>query len=81
MKSTEEEIRDLHEEIDDLQVTIREITKDIRLLETRVIINKKDISTINKRLERINMKATWILRIIIGAVLTGVLGLIIKGTL
>ncbi|WP_425290451.1 hemolysin XhlA family protein [Bacillus mycoides] len=67
--------------MDDLKVTVKELTKDIRILETRVIINEKDIATINKQLERINMNTTWILRIIVGAVLTGVLGLIIKGTL
>ncbi|PFA22814.1 hypothetical protein CN373_09400 [Bacillus cereus] len=74
-------MHDLNEEMDDLKVTVKELTKDIRILETRVIINEKDIATINKQLERINMNTTWILRIIVGAVLTGVLGLIIKGTL
>ncbi|MCI0764952.1 hemolysin XhlA family protein [Bacillus sp. TL12] len=81
MKSSDEEIQDLHEEIDDLKVTIKELTKDIRLIEMRVLINKKDIATINKQLERIKMNTTWSLRIIIGAVLTGVVGLIIKVTL
>ncbi|WP_410983396.1 hemolysin XhlA family protein [Bacillus cereus] len=74
-------MRDLHEEIDDLKVTIKELTKDIRLIEMRVLINKKDIATINKQLEKIKMNTTWSLRIIIGAVLTGVLGFIIKVTL
>ncbi|WP_141540309.1 hypothetical protein, partial [Bacillus cereus] len=70
MKSSDEEIRDLHEEIDDLKITIKELTKDIRLIEMRVLINKKDIATINKQLEKIKMNTTWSLRIIIGAVLT-----------
>ena len=53
--------------------------RDIRNLETRTTINEKDISTINQQLEKISMNTTWILRIVIGAVVMAILGLILKG--
>lgn len=53
--------------------------RDIRNLETRTTINEKDIATINKQLEKISTNITWILRIIISAIVMSVLGLILKG--
>ncbi|PEP39970.1 hypothetical protein CN568_22750 [Bacillus pseudomycoides] len=53
--------------------------RDIRNLETRTTINEKDISTINRQLEKISINTTWILRIVISAIVMAVLGLIIKG--
>ncbi len=57
----------------------KEIMRDIRALETRTTINEKDIATINKQLEKISTNTTWILRIIISAIIMSVLGLILKG--
>ncbi len=57
----------------------KEIMRDIRNLETRTTINEKDIATINKQLEKISTNTTWILRIIISAIVMSVLGLILKG--
>lgn len=53
--------------------------REIRNLERRTTINEKDISTVNKQLEKISLNTTWILRISIGAVVTGVLSLVVKG--
>ncbi|MBG9675765.1 hypothetical protein ABE04_28415, partial [Bacillus thuringiensis] len=55
------------------------IMRDIRNLETRTTINEKDISTINQQLEKISLNTTWILRIVISAIVMAVLGLIFKG--
>ncbi|AIK38385.1 hypothetical protein COM13_25555 [Bacillus pseudomycoides] len=74
-------MEDLERKIDYLKLEQTEIMKDIRNLETRTTINEKDIATINKQLEKISMNTTWILRIIIGAVVMGILSLIIKGTI
>ncbi|MED1624873.1 hemolysin XhlA family protein [Bacillus pseudomycoides] len=74
-------MEDLERKIDCLKLEQTEIMKDIRNLETRTTINEKDIATINKQLEKISMNTTWILRIIIGAVVMGILSLIIKGTI
>ncbi|PEF70129.1 hemolysin XhlA family protein [Bacillus cereus] len=72
-------MRDVYAKIDSLKAEQKEIIRDIRNLETRTTINEKDISTINQQLEKISMNTTWILRIIIGAVVMGILGLILKG--
>ncbi|PNK36825.1 hypothetical protein CBR58_34150, partial [Bacillus thuringiensis] len=42
-------------------------------------INEKDISTINQQLEKISLNTTWILRIVISAIVMAVLGLVFKG--
>ncbi len=55
--------------------------RDIRNLETRTTINEKDISTINKQLEKISTNTTWILRIVLGAMVMAVIRLILKGGL
>lgn len=73
------ELEDVYAKIDSLKAEQKEIMRDIRNLETRTTINEKDISTINQQLEKISMNTTWILRIVIGAVVMTILGLILKG--
>ncbi|PGQ49845.1 MULTISPECIES: hemolysin XhlA family protein [Bacillus cereus group] len=72
-------MEDVYTKIDLLKAEQKEIMREIRNLETRTIINEKDISSINKQLEKINLNTTWILRIIISAIVMAVLGLILKG--
>ncbi|ANS51127.1 hypothetical protein ABE42_16700 [Bacillus thuringiensis] len=72
-------MEDLQVKIDYLKAEQKEIMRDIRNLETRTTINEKDISTINKQLEKISMNTTWILRIVISSVIMAVLGLVLKG--
>ncbi|MED3325200.1 hemolysin XhlA family protein [Bacillus paranthracis] len=72
-------MEDVYAKIDSLKAEQKEIMRDIRNLETRTTINEKDISTINQQLEKISMNTTWILRIVIGAVVMAILGLILKG--
>ena len=72
-------MEDIYVKIESLKAEQKEIMRDIRNLETRTTINEKDISTINQQLEKISLNTTWILRIVIGAVVTGVLGLVVKG--
>lgn len=72
-------LEDVYVKIDSLKAEQKEIMRDIRNLETRTTINEKDITTINKQLEKISMNTTWILRIIISAITMSVLGLILKG--
>ncbi|AFQ19034.1 hemolysin XhlA family protein [Bacillus thuringiensis] len=72
-------MEDVYVKIDSLKTEQKEIMRDIRNLETRTTINEKDISTINKQLERISPNTTWILRIVIGAIVMAVLGLLLKG--
>ncbi|MEB8811229.1 hypothetical protein P4H01_27825 [Bacillus cereus] len=72
-------MEDVYVKIESLKAEQKEIMRDIRNLETRTTINEKDISTINKQLEKISINTTWILRIIISAITMSVLGLILKG--
>jgi tRNA C32,U32 (ribose-2'-O)-methylase TrmJ len=74
-----EYMEDVCAKIDSLKAEQKEIMRDIRNLETRTTINEKDIATINKQLEKISTNITWILRIIISAIVMSVLGLILKG--
>ncbi|MGE6619276.1 hemolysin XhlA family protein [Bacillus mycoides] len=72
-------MEDVYVKIDSLKAEQKEIMRDIRNLETRTMINEKDISTINKQLEKISLNTTWILRIVISAIVMAILGLILKG--
>ncbi|HHL0974413.1 TPA: hemolysin XhlA family protein [Bacillus cereus] len=72
-------MEDVYAKIDRLKSEQKEIMRDIRNLETRTTINEKDISTINTQLEKISTNTTWILRIVISAIVMAVLGLILKG--
>lgn len=74
-----EYMEDVYAKIDSLKTEQKEIMRDIRNLEKRTTINEKDIATINKQLEKISTNTTWILRIIISAIVMSVLGLILKG--
>ncbi|MDT3498364.1 hemolysin XhlA family protein [Bacillus toyonensis] len=74
-------MEDVNVKIDSLKSDQKEIMRDIRNLETRIIINEKDISTINKQLEKISTNTSWILRIIISTIIMAVLGLILRGTI
>ncbi|PEW08419.1 hemolysin XhlA family protein [Bacillus cereus] len=72
---------DVNVKINSLNSEQKKIMRDIRNLETRIIINEKDISTINKQLEKISTNTSWILRIIISTIIIAVLGLILRGTI
>ncbi|KEK25058.1 hemolysin XhlA family protein [Bacillus gaemokensis] len=74
-------MNNLKAKLENLKVDQKEIMRDIRNLETRTTINEKDISTINKQLEKISLNTTWILRIIVSSIVLGILGLLMKGTL
>ncbi|HHT7228460.1 TPA: hemolysin XhlA family protein [Bacillus cereus] len=71
-------MEDISAKLDNLKMEQKEIMRDIRNLETRTTINEKDISTINKQLEKININTTWILRIVISAIIMAILGLVLK---
>ncbi|MGR5882641.1 hemolysin XhlA family protein [Bacillus cereus] len=72
-------MEDVYVKIDSLKAEQKEIMRDIRNLETRTTINEKDISTINQQLEKISLNTTWILRIVVSAIVMAILGLILKG--
>lgn len=74
-----QEIQDLKQEILQIKSDQKDMQRDIRSLETRTTVNEKDIVNINKLLDKISANTTWILRIIIGAIVTALIGLLLKG--
>ncbi|CAM3936393.1 hemolysin XhlA family protein [Bacillus paramycoides] len=74
-----QEIQDLKQEIQQIKLDQKDMQRDIRNIETRTTVNEKDIVNINKLLDKISANTTWILRIIIGAIVAGLLGLLMKG--
>ncbi|WJE24549.1 hemolysin XhlA family protein [Bacillus cereus] len=74
-----QEIQDLKQEIHQIKSEQKDMQRDIRDLETRTTVNEKDIVNITKLLDKIGANTTWILRIIIGAIVAGLLGLLMKG--
>ncbi|MFU2033195.1 hemolysin XhlA family protein [Bacillus wiedmannii] len=74
-----QEIQDLKQEILQIKSDQKDMQRDIRNLETCTTVNEKDIVNINKLLDKISANTTWILRIIIGAIVAGLLGLLMKG--
>ncbi len=74
-----QEIQDLKQEILQIKSDQKDMQRDIRNLETRTTVNEKDIVNINKLLDKISANTTWILRIIIGAIVTALIGLLMKG--
>ncbi|MGR5905804.1 hemolysin XhlA family protein [Bacillus paranthracis] len=73
-----EELRELNDKIQQLKLDQKEIQHDIRVLESRVLVNEKEILTINKQLEKISANTTWVLRLIIGGLLTVLLSILMK---
>ena len=73
------EIKEFKKEIQQVKMDQKDIERDIRNMESRITITEKDIFTINKQLEKISSNTTWILRLIIGSLLTGALGMVLKG--
>ncbi|EJQ92811.1 MULTISPECIES: hemolysin XhlA family protein [Bacillus] len=74
-----QEIQELKQEIQRIKLDQKDMQRDIRNIETRTTVNEKDIVNINKQLEKISANTTWILRIIIGAIVTALIGLLLKG--
>lgn len=74
-----EEFQELKNKFRQLKLDQKEMQRELRNLELRILMTEKDVLTINKQLEKISSNTTWILRLIIGGLLTGVFSLLMKG--
>ncbi len=63
------------------ETRILKIESDVADIKTRLAIAETNIKEIYKTLDSINSNTTWILRIIIGAIVGAVLTLIFKGVM
>ncbi|PRS99428.1 hypothetical protein C6356_29875 [Bacillus wiedmannii] len=68
-------------QLEELEKDLKAIQQDVKNLEARIIVAERDVLTINKQLDKISANTTWILRLIISGLLTGVLGLLMRNML
>lgn len=66
------ETMEVSERVDNLE-------KKVERIETRITFAERDIKGINKKLDKIDNNTTWIVRLIVGAIIYGVIKMIIKG--
>ncbi|WP_033659132.1 hemolysin XhlA family protein [Bacillus toyonensis] len=69
----------MKQDISRLKEDQKDMQREIRILETRTTVNEREIMNINKTLEKISSNTTWILRLVVGAIVTALIGLLIKG--
>ena len=69
------------EEIKQFNEEQKSLYRDVRSLETKVLLNERDINEIKGELQGIKSNTTWILRVIIGAVITYILSVLFRGGL
>lgn len=51
----------------------------IASLETRMAVAERDISAITNTLSKIDSNTTWIVRLLVGGIVMGIIGFIIQG--
>lgn len=62
-----------------MEYKIEKIETDVADLKTRMAVAESNIRDVKEDISSIKSNTTWILRLIIGAFITAVLGLIING--
>jgi hypothetical protein len=75
-------LEELEKDFNQMNLDLKAIQHDMKKsLEVRILVAEKDVLTINKQLDKISANTTWILRLIISGLLTGVLGVVAKNLL
>ncbi|OLR26237.1 hemolysin XhlA family protein [Bacillus cereus] len=74
-----EELQEVRSDVREIKQDIKDIRLEIKSLEMRTTGNEKDIININKQLDKISANTTWILRLIVGGIVGGILTLFMKG--
>lgn len=74
-----EGLQEVRSDVQEIKQEIKDIRLEIRSLEMRTTGNEKDIININKQLDKISANTTWILRLIVGGIVGGILTLLLKG--
>lgn len=67
-------LEELEKDFNQMNLDLKAIQYDMKNLETRLLVAEKEVVTINKQLDKISANTTWILRLIISTLLTGVFG-------
>ncbi|WP_439873237.1 hemolysin XhlA family protein (plasmid) [Bacillus mycoides] len=71
-------LEELEKDFNQMNLDLKAIQHDMKNLEARILVAEKDVLTINKQLDKISANTTWILRLIISALLTGTFGALAK---
>lgn len=58
---------------------VQKLEEDMVDVKTRLAVAESNIKDMREDIHAIKSNTTWILRIIVGAIVTGILGLLIKG--
>jgi len=74
-----EGLQEVRSDVQEIKQDIKDIRLEIKSLEMRTTGNEKDIININKQLDKISANTTWILRLIVGGIVGGILTLLMKG--
>ncbi|MBE7099760.1 hemolysin XhlA family protein [Bacillus cereus] len=72
-----EGLQEVRSDVQEIKQDIKDIRLEIKSLEMRTTGNEKDI--INKQLDKISANTTWILRLIVGGIVGGILTFLMKG--
>jgi chromosome segregation ATPase len=62
-----------------MEQRVSKLENDVSDMKTRLAVAESDIKNVKEDLQSIKNNTTWILRLILGAIILSVLGLIIKG--
>lgn len=71
-------LEELEKDFNQMKLDLKDIRHDMKNLDTRILVAERDVLTINKQLDKISANTTWILRLIISGLLTGVLGVVAR---
>nr|WP_266119237.1 hemolysin XhlA family protein [Bacillus pacificus]MCX3303395.1 hemolysin XhlA family protein [Bacillus pacificus] len=71
-------LEELEKDFNQMHLDLKAIQHDMKNLEARILVAERDLCTINKQLDKISANTTWILRLIVSGLLTGVLGVLAK---
>jgi len=74
-----EGLQEVRSDVQEIKQEIKEIRLEVKSLEIRTTGNEKDIININKQLDKISANTTWILRLIVGGIVGGILTFLMKG--
>ncbi|WJE55468.1 hemolysin XhlA family protein (plasmid) [Bacillus cereus] len=75
------QLEELEKDINQMNLDLKAIQHDVKNLEARILVAERDVLTINKQLDKISANTTWILRLIVSALVTGVLGVLARNLL
>lgn len=65
----------------DLESRVLSLEGKVSSLESRVAVAENNIDTINRKLDKIDNNTTWLLRLVIGAIIMAVIGFVLSNPL